>query len=155
MNLTRRTFLRAGLTGGTVTVALAAGLPSPGSVLAAWPASAFQAQSVEDALKALGEANTTESPAITVQAPDIAENGAVVSVTVSTTLPQVESISVLAKDNTSPLTASYLLADATEGYVSSRIKMRKTSDVIAVVRAGGKVYTAKKSVKVTLGGCGG
>ena len=58
-------------------------------------------------------------------------------------------------ENTSPLAASYILSDNTEGFVTGRIKMRKTSDVIAIVKAGDKLHTAKKSVKVTLGGCGG
>ncbi len=139
----------------TAAVAAAAGLLTPHSVLAAWPADAFAAKSVDDALKALGDNAGTASEDIKVQAPDIAENGAVVSVSVTTTIPNVESISVLARDNTSPLAASYLLSKDTEGYISSRIKMRKTSDVIAIVKADGKYYTAKKEVKVTLGGCGG
>lgn len=153
MNQCRRTFLRAGLATGAI--AAAAGLLTPRSVLAAWPAQAFSAHSVDGALKALGDAAGNESTDIKVQAPDIAENGAVVSVSVSTTIPNVESISVLARDNTNPLAASYLLSKETEGYISSRIKMRKTADVIAIVKAGGKYYTAKKEVKVTLGGCGG
>jgi len=156
MNQSRRTLLRATVAGGVAAVGAAAGLLNPRSVLAAgWPKPAFEAGSVDAVLAALGGAEPSNSQDIKVQAPDIAENGAVVSVTVDTSLPNVESISVMARDNTSPLAASYVLASGTDAFISSRIKMRKTSDVIAVVKANGKLYTAKKAVKVTLGGCGG
>ncbi len=156
MNPQRRSFLGASLAGTTLALAAGAGLLTPRAVLAAWPADAFSAKSVDLALDALlGKAQAAGSDKVSVKAPDIAENGAVVSVTVETTLPGVESISILARDNTQPLTSSFLLADTTDGFVTTRIKMRKTSDVIAVVKAGDKVYSAKKEVKVTLGGCGG
>lgn len=156
MNTTRRTFLHAGLAAGTVAVAVGAGLLAPRAVLAAWPKAAFEAKSLDEAMKALmGSTSAADSADITVEAPDIAENGAVVSVTVKTSIANAESISILVPDNTSPLAASYLLASNTEGFVTGRIKMRKTSDVIAVVKAGGKLHTGKKRVKVTLGGCGG
>jgi len=78
----------------------------------------------------------------------------VVSVTVTTTLPHVESISIFVPVNTFPLAASYELSDVTDGFVTGRVKMAKTADVIAVVKAAGKLYSARKGVKVTLGGCG-
>jgi len=142
---------------GGVAIAASAGLLAPGRVLAAgWPEKAFSAASVEDGLKALlGKTATTASSDIKVDAPDIAENGAVVSVSVETGLANAESISVLIPNNTTPLTAHYLLDKDTDGFVSLRVKMRKTSDVIAVVKSNGKLYSAKKPVKVTLGGCGG
>ena len=90
-----------------------------------------------------------------MEAPDIAENGAVVSVTVKSKAANTEQISVLVPENTNPLCASYITTDAIDGFVTGRIKMRKTSDVVAVVKANGKLLTAKKPVKVTLGGCGG
>lgn len=157
MKQTRRSFLQATMAAGTVAIATGAGLLSPRSVLAAaWPKTAFEAKSVTDAIKALaGNTNTVDSKDIKVEAPDIAENGAVVSVTVKTSVPNVEQISVLVPENTSPLCSSYIVSSSTDSFVTGRIKMRKTSDVIAVVKAGGKLYTAKKPVKVTLGGCGG
>jgi sulfur-oxidizing protein SoxY len=157
MNQSRRSFLKAGLAMGGVAVAAGAGLLVPGRVLAsAWPEKAFAASSVEDSLKSLlGSAKTDASSDIKVDAPDIAENGAVVSVGVETSLANAETISVLIPDNTSPLAAHYLLDKNTDGFVSLRVKMRKTSDVVAVVKSNGKLYSAKKPVKVTLGGCGG
>lgn len=156
MNNMRRTFLKAGLATGSVAVAVGAGLLTPGSVLAAWPKTAFETKKMDEAIKILnGSAATANSKDITVDAPDIAENGAVVSVTVKTKLANVEKITVLVPENANPLASSYVLGKQTDGFVTGRIKMRKTSDVIAVVKAGGKLMTAKKPVKVTLGGCGG
>ena len=157
MNQTRRTFLQAGMTACVVTIAAGAGLLTPRAVLAAWPKSAFEAKSVSDAIKALSGSDkaTDNNKDISIEAPDIAENGAVVSVTVKSKLPKTEQISVLVPENTSPLCASYLLTEDTDSFVSSRIKMRKTSDIVALVKADGKLLTTKKPVKVTLGGCGG
>ena len=102
----------------------------------------------------MGGTDTTAGD-IAIKAPDIAENGAVVPVTVSTGISGVESISIFAEKNANPLTSSYILGSSTEAFVSTRVKMGKTSNVIAVVKAGGKLYSAEKEVKVTIGGCGG
>jgi sulfur-oxidizing protein SoxY len=148
-------FLKGSLAGGAVGVAVGAGLLAPQSVLAAWPAAAFEAKKVEDAIKgSMGSALTEASDKITVKAPDIAENGAVVPVTVSTSLA-AESIAVIAENNPAPLAAMFEMGPGAEGFVSTRIKMGKTGDVVAVVKAGGKLYSARKGVKVTIGGCGG
>ena len=156
MSNTRRNFLRASMATGSVAIALSAGLLSPRTVMAAWPKAAFSAKTMDDAMKAyIGTTNPTESNQLSVDAPDIAENGAVVSITVKSTIPNAESITLLVPENANPLTASYLVTSQIEDFITSRIKMRKTSDVVAVVKAGGKVYSAKKPVKVTLGGCGG
>jgi sulfur-oxidizing protein SoxY len=152
----RRTFLKGSLAGSAVAVAVSAGLLSPQVVLAAWPKAAFESKSVQDALSSLlGSADTMPSGDIEIKAPDIAENGAVVPVSVSTTIPKVESIAVIAEKNGQPLAANFVLGGSAKGFVSTRIKMAKTSDVIAVVKAGGKAHSARKNVKVTIGGCGG
>lgn len=156
MNRSRRIFLKGTLAGGALAVAAGAGLLTPRVVLAAWPKSAFAAQSVGDALSALlGSNSVTATEDITIQTPDIAENGAVVPVTVSTNIPNPESISILIEKNNSPLAFNATLTDKVDGFVVMRVKMAKTSNVTAVVKAGGKLYSASKNVKVTLGGCGG
>lgn len=156
MNHQRRTLLKASMATGTIAIAIGAGLLTPQAVLAAWPKAAFDARNMDEALNALlGSKQSTASSDIQIEAPDIAENGAVVSITIKTSIPNAEQISLLVPENVSPLCASYLLSDNTEGFVTGRIKMRKTSDVIAIVKAGGKLHMAKKPVKVTLGGCGG
>ena len=154
-NLKRRIFLKGSLASGVVTAAVGAGLLTPQAVLAAWPKAAFEAKKVDDALSnLLGGSATENSDAIVIKAPDIAENGAVVPVTVSTDMA-AESISIIADENPSPLAAAFNLAANAEGYVSTRIKMGKTGNVVAVVKSGGKLYSSTKGVKVTIGGCGG
>ncbi len=156
MKQQRRTLLKAGMAASTLAVAAGANLLTPRMVLAAWPEQAFKAKKYPDAMQALiGNTQPVDSKDIKVKAPDIAENGAVVSVTVKTTLPDVESISIFVPVNTFPLSASYEMSNMADGFITGRFKMAKTSDVVAVVKAGGKLYTAKKAVKVTLGGCGG
>lgn len=155
-SMKRRVFLKGSLAASAMGAAVGAGLLTPQAVLAAWPKAAFEAKKVEDTLSSLmGSAVTDASSDITVKAPDIAENGAVVPVTISTSLAGVESIAILAEKNPSPLAASFDLGKGAQGFVSTRIKMGKTGDVIGVVKAGGKLYAARKGVKVTIGGCGG
>ncbi len=155
-NLKRRIILKGSLAAGTLGAALGAGLLAPQSVLAAWPKEAFKAKSVPDALKALtGSDTTSPSGDIKIKAPDIAENGAVVPITVSTDMADIDSIAIVASANPVPLVANFNLGEGALGFVSTRIKMGKTGDVVGVVKSGGKLYSARKSVKVTIGGCGG
>ena len=120
-----------------------------------YPEEAFKAKNEADAIKALyGKAPET-SDKVKMDAPEIAENGAVVPVSVTTTLADVTSITFLVSENPVVLVASYHIPAGTLPSVANRIKMAKTSNVIAVVEAGGKLYSATKEVKVTVGGCGG
>ncbi len=156
MDTTRRIILKGTMAAGTLAIAAGANLLTPGTVFAAWPAKAFKARKIDAAMDAItGKGRPTASADIKVDAPDIAENGAVVSVKVTTTLPKVESISVYVPVNAYPLSASYILSNQMEASITGRIKMAKTADIVAVVKSNGKLYTAKKGVKVTLGGCGG
>ncbi len=148
----RRIFLKGGLAAGAAGVA--AGL-LPQAVLAAWSKEAFESKDMKGALKALFGSDAATPGQIKIKAPDIAENGAVVPVTVSTDLEGVEAMAIFATKNNFPLTSEYVLGEGALPFVSTRIKMGKTADVVAVVKAGGKLYSAKKSVKVTIGGCGG
>lgn len=151
----RRTFLKGSLTSSMLGIASSAGLLTPRMVLAAWPESAFAAVSLDVSMKALLDStSTTSSNDINIKAPDIAENGAVVPITISTSI-KAESISLFVKENPFPLACTFDLGETTEGVISTRIKMGKTSDVIAVVKSGGKLFSTKKLVKVTIGGCGG
>ena len=151
----RRTFMKGTLAASGVAVAVSAGLLNPSTVLAAWPSSAFESKSVSDALSGLGVDTTSTSGDIKIKAPDIAENGAVVPVTVTSSIANTEAISIIVAKNATPLSATFNLGATTTGFVSTRIKMGKTSDVTAVVKAGGKLYSTSKNVKVTIGGCGG
>jgi sulfur-oxidizing protein SoxY len=155
MNALRRNVLKSAAGAGTVAVAVAAGLLKPTLAMAVAPRSAFEAKSVGDALKDMGASGAVDSKEITIKAPDIAENGAVVPVEVTSGIAGTTSIAIIAEKNATPLIADFDFANGAEGFISTRIKMGKTSLVRAVVTAGGKTYTSAKEVKVTIGGCGG
>jgi sulfur-oxidizing protein SoxY len=120
-----------------------------------YPEDAFKQKSSDDAIKTLYGKTAEPSDKIKLDAPEIAENGAVVPISVSSTLADVTSISILVAENPNALAASYKIPAGTIPNVANRLKMAKTSNVIAVVEAGGKLYSAAKEVKVTVGGCGG
>ena len=152
----RRHFLKNTMATGAVVLAASSGLLVPGQVLAAWNQAAFDANDVASAMKAaIGTDAATASDKIKIKAPDIAENGAVVPVTISSTLADVTSITIISEKNGTPLIAKFNLGKGSEAYVSTRIKMGKTSKIIAVCESAGKFYKTSKEVKVTIGGCGG
>ncbi|MDH5325728.1 MAG: thiosulfate oxidation carrier protein SoxY [Gammaproteobacteria bacterium] len=152
----RRTFLKGTIAGSMVGTAIGAGLLTPRMVLAAWPSASFKAKTVSEALSELhGTSDTKQSGDIKIKAPDIAENGAVVPITISTKMSNVEAITVLVEKNPQPLVCNFNLASNATGFASTRIKMGKTSPITAIVKSGGKLYSNSKTVKVTIGGCGG
>jgi sulfur-oxidizing protein SoxY len=154
MNQLRRSFLRLAAGTGTLAIAAAAGLLRTGQAWAAWNKAGFESKALADVLKSLGASGAAESSDIVITAPDIAENGAVVPVAVTSKIPNTQQISIVAEKNPFPLAATFDVAGGGEGYVSTRLKMGQTSDVWAVVKADGKYFVAKKEVKVTVGGCG-
>ena len=119
-----------------------------------WNKAAFEGKSLDDVFKILGAGSPDKSTAITLNAPDIAENGAVVPVGI-TTSAKAEQMAILVEKNPSALAAQFFIPAGTEPFVTTRIKMGQTSNVDALVRADGKWNMAVKEVKVTLGGCGG
>ena len=134
---------------------MAAGL-LPQAAHAAYNKPAFDAKTVAEVLKALGTSAPAESKDVTLTAPDIAENGAVVPLGAATTLPNVKQMLVLVEKNPNTLVASFAVNDAVEANFLTRAKLGQSSDVYAVaITNDGKAFYAKKEVKVTLGGCGG
>lgn len=120
-----------------------------------YPEEAFKQKSDAEAIKLLYGKTVEPSDKVKMDAPEIAENGAVVPISVSTTLADVTSIAFLVSENPNVLIAKYSIPAGTVPSVANRIKMAKTSNVTVVVEAGGKLYSATKEVKVTVGGCGG
>ncbi len=121
-----------------------------------WNSAAFDSHSDGDALKALGSGGPTPSKDIVFfQTPEIAENGAVVPIGVTSNIPKTESIAILIEKNPNVLAAVFDIPSGTEPTIATRVKMAQTSNVHALVRADGKYFLATKEVKVTLGGCGG
>ena len=138
-----------------IAALLAAGV-LPARAQSAWNKAAFETKSIDEALKALGLAKPAESKDIVLTAPDIAENGAVVPIAASTTLPGVKRIAFMIEKNPTTLAGVFEFTEFVDTSVSTRVKMAQTSNVLAVAIMGdGKVLYTQKEVKVTLGGCGG
>ena len=139
-----------------VLVSLLAGTGLFPQYALAYNKAAFEAKSMADVLTALGASPPTESKDVTIGAPDIAENGAVVPLTAGSTLPGVKHMLILVEKNPSALVAQFNVTEGVEVNFATRSKMGQSSDVFAVaITNDGKAFFAKKEVKVTLGGCGG
>ena len=155
----RRIVLKIAAATGAAAVAARIGLlpamADAGAEPSKWPKNAFEAKDEASAVKALFGKTATGSDKVQLDAPEIAENGAVVPITVSTTMPKATRISILVLENPFTLAAAYLVPDGTNANVSSRLKLAKTTKVVALVEADGAIYSASKEVKVTVGGCGG
>ena len=153
-DMKRRLFLKASLATGAVGMVVGTGLLTPRVVLASWNSAAFKAENVADALKeSMGSAATTASGEISLDVPDNPENGAAVPVKISTTLSDVQSIALLVEKNAKPLCGVFHLGKRMKPMISIRVKVGESADIIAVVKAGDKLYSARKAVKVTIGGC--
>jgi sulfur-oxidizing protein SoxY len=153
----RRIVLKSAVAGGLVGLGFGS-FPFPAFANADakdWPADAFKQKSEADALKALYGKSAEASDKVNLDAPEIAENGAVVPIAITSTLPNVTGIAILVLENPFTLAAAYKIPEGTQAAAASRLKMAKTTKVVAVVESGGKLYSATKEVKVTVGGCGG
>ncbi|MFM2319616.1 MAG: thiosulfate oxidation carrier protein SoxY [Pseudomonadota bacterium] len=153
----RRRFLTNTLAISAAGIAISSGLVSPNLAVAAEePATnPFTAKTLDEALKLINATDSKPSTDIQLKAPEIAENGAVVPLTVSSSLAGVTGISIIVANNPTPLAATFTIPEGTAAEVSTRIKMAKTSDVIALVQTKDGLFSAKQEVKVTIGGCGG
>ena len=151
MNNTRRNVLK---TSGALGTLVALGLITEKQALAQANRAGFEAKSLADALKAVG-GTPVNSDQVSVVAPDIAENGAVVPIGATSKIPNTTEIYLIVEKNPMPLAAAFTIPAGTMAEVSTRLKMGQSSNVIAVVKADGKLFSAFKETKVTLGGCGG
>ncbi len=153
MNSVRRLLLQRA---GAIVAGLAAGLLHPlSSLAAAWNKEAFGAKSAADALKSLGAAKTEASNAVVIEAPQIAENGAVVPIEITSNIPGTTSIAVLIEKNPSPLAGKFEFKEGAVPFVKVNVKIGESSNVHVVAEAGGRFYVTVKEIKVTIGGCGG
>ncbi|SRR5258706_439048 len=153
MNSKRRAVLKRS---GGLLAAAAAGLLRPSQALAQeWNKVAFGTHTLAEAIKALGGSGSTESKEIQIIAPDIAENSAVVPISVESRLPRTQAIAFVIEKNPSILSANFDIPEGTDAFVTTRVKMAETSNVYALVRADGRYFHAVKEIKVTAGGCGG
>ena len=157
MDRGRRAALKQG--GGATLLALfaAAGWLRPEVARAqAWNKAAFDSHNMAETMQALGGGEPAQSKDIVFfQTPDIAENGAVVPIGITSNIPKTESIAILVEKNPNMVAAVFDIPPGTEPSVTTRVKMGQSSNIYALVKADGKYYVASKEVKVTLGGCGG
>jgi sulfur-oxidizing protein SoxY len=155
----RREFIKTGGAAGIFGLFVAAGLVKPAPAFAqssGWNAAAFSTKTIDDTYKAMGAQSVVPTKEVSWGAtPEIAENGAVVPVALTSNLPNTESIAFLIEKNPNTLSARFDFPRGTEPSISTRVKMGQTSDVFALIKADGKYYVAKREIKVTLGGCGG
>ena len=151
--VTRRQALRSICAAG---LALGTAVFAPLRALAAeWNRAAFEAKALPDALRGIGASSIADSDKIDFKAPEIAENGAIVPLEITSHIPGTQAVWIIAERNPQPLVAEFDFTEAMEPFVSTRIKMGESSKVRVIVRAGGKFYATTRDVKVTIGGCGG
>ena len=152
----RRKFVRTLAVGSAYVATFAAGWLRPVQLLAAeWNKAAFAAKALADALKSIGAASPADSDQIQLKAPEIAENGAIVPVEITSRISGTQTIYIIADKNPQPLVAIFDIASGIEPFISTRIKMAESSRVRVLVKAGDKFYVTTQEVKVTIGGCGG
>jgi len=151
MNLTRRQALA--LSAGAAALAVT-GLRS-GAAFA-------DAAATDKRVMEFSGGKTPDSGKITLTAPEIAENGNTVPVSVSvksdmTEDAYVQSVMLLAEDNPNPGVATFHFTPLSgRAEATTRMRLAKTQNVVAVAKmSDGSVFMDKKQVKVTIGGCGG
>jgi sulfur-oxidizing protein SoxY len=157
INLGRRAALKSGSATAVLGLCVAAGLVRPAAAQqAGWNQGAFTAKGVDSVVKSLGGASAAPTKDINWgSTPEIAENGAVVPVSVTSNIPKTESIAILVEKNPNTLSAVFNIPPGTDPNVSTRVKIGETSNVYALIKADGKYFVAQREIKVTLGGCGG
>ena len=149
MNLTRRKVLKF----SSFSALFATLTPAMKAAFAEWPSESFANTAYDASLKAvIGDAQTQDG-GIVIDAPEIASNGATVPITITSDLENIKSISVLVDKNPRPYISTFFMNDKLESSISVRVKMRETSNVVAIVETDSGHFMAKQSVKVTAGGC--
>ena len=156
MDHERREALRRGGAISLAALVAAAGWLPRDALADGWNKGAFETHSLDETLKALGgTAPVPSKDVVFFSTPDIAENGAVVPIGITSKVPQTDSIAILIEKNPNMLAAVFDIPPGTDPSLSTRIKMGQTSSVYALVKANGRYYVTSKEIKVTLGGCGG
>ncbi len=143
----RRTLLRTSLQLGLSAILV------PGKAIGAYPTGAFLATEIPEALREVfGTADIGESVKIEIQAPHIANDANMVPVKVISGFLNTESISLVVVGNKSPFTAHFKFYQS-QSFVSTRIRMADSSDLLVIVKADGVLYTNKRPIRVAGNGC--
>ncbi len=156
---TRRAFLKASIALSAYSFATATGLIAPTTSQADWLADFFAPATLDETVKKTlniaGAAKINSTDKIELKLPSIAENGAVVPISITSTLKLVEQFYIFVEKNPVPLAAIFNLSPDLEPFVSTRLKIAETCEVIVVAKAAAQLYRTQQTVKVTIGGCGG
>lgn len=156
INHDRRDAIKSGGAIAVFGLFVAAGLVRPAAAQSTWNDKAFAAKGVDNVVKSLGGATATQTRDVTWgTTPEIAENGAVVPISVTSNIPNTQSIAILVEKNPNTLAASFDIPAGTDANVSTRVKIGESSNVHALIKADNKYFVATREIKVTLGGCGG
>ena len=150
----RRNVLKAGGGLGIWSVLAATGIATPATAQDARNVAAFEATTLDEALQALGARNAADSGSIRIVAPDVAEDGRAVAISVSSEIPRTEQIVILIEENPYKVAASFRLSAAMAPSIQTRVKMARSTRVHALVKADGRIFAARREVTVTVGGCG-
>ena len=114
---------------------------------------AFAARTFSEAIAALGGMPQT-STQITLDLPQLAENGALVPITVSSQLRDTRDILILVDGNPQPLAACFSFPDGTEAFAATRIRLAHSGTVYVAVRTEQGLFATSRAIEVTVGGCG-
>ncbi len=150
----RRNFLKTACSAFCLSIVAKFGLIFTRAAEAAWPEKAFHSNKLNDVLLNLFQQNkTTKTKRIKLKIPGIAQDGAVVPLTITSTLRQIDRIVIFVAQNPRPLIADFELSPNMEVFVRTRIRMADTGHVTVIARANGKLYSTQKQVSVAIGGC--
>ena len=120
------------------------------------PVAAFQSERFDETLNALfGDRALQPHDGIRIIAAELAENGAVVPVKIELNIERVESVAILATENPFPLVAKFDFLTSGTDFIATRIKLAVSCDIVIVVETQEGLYSARKPIEVTIGGCGG
>lgn len=148
MDKKRRIFLKNTLMMGLLASFSSALLFAPRKVLAAWPSNAFANKSLRSAIAEVSYGRTIKSKRININIPDHIENGTLVPISITTDIPNIDKISIFVAKNTHPLCASFEFHEACDGYLATRIKIKRSSQVVVAIQAEGNSHQAKKHIKI-------
>ena len=119
-----------------------------------WNKDAFNSKHYQKGLEYLyGSKLIEKTNNIKIQAPDVAENGASVPITVSSSIKGIETLSIFIENNPLALIASYNLSKNAIPNFSVRVKIAKSSPIHVVVKSQGKLLYSSKKIHVSVGGC--
>lgn len=155
MSELRRKFLKASAN-ALILPWIGTGLLIPQCVLAAdWRREAFEAGNIDDALTASSHAQAVETNDITINAPDIAENGARVEIEILSKIPGTRSLAVFADHNPTPLNAILTFSGQAMPYAKVQLKLAEDTRLRVVAKTtDDKRYVAYRDIGVIVGGCG-